>query len=105
MQFKNVSIVKQANIYLDGLVTSRTLLFPDGSKKSLGIMMPGEFKFKTSEKETKEIISGVFDVLLEGETEWKRYTAGTELVIPGNCTAEYKVHTVTDYCLSFETGE
>ena len=42
-QFDNVSIIKKANVYLEGKVTSRTVVFADGSKKTLGIMLPGEF--------------------------------------------------------------
>ena len=35
--FKNVELIKKANIYFDGNVTSRTFIDIDGSKKSLGI--------------------------------------------------------------------
>ena len=100
MQFENVTVVKEANIYLDGKVTSRTLLLEDGTKITLGIMQPGEFTFKVKKKELKEIITGNFEVKFEGETEWKRYTAGDILVVPPNTTANYRVHTVTDYCFS-----
>jgi len=41
-EFKNVTVVQKANVYFDGKVTSRTVIFPDGSKKTLGIMLPGE---------------------------------------------------------------
>jgi hypothetical protein len=40
MEFKNVTVIKKANVYFDGKVTSRTVIFPDGSKKTLGIMFP-----------------------------------------------------------------
>lgn len=42
-QFDNVSIVREANIYFDGKVTSRVVLFQDGTRKTLGIMLPGEY--------------------------------------------------------------
>ena len=42
-QFQNVTIVKKANIYFDGKVTSRTVLFEDGTRKTLGIMLPGQY--------------------------------------------------------------
>ncbi len=44
-EFKNVTITKKANIYFDGKVTSRTIIFPDGSKKTLGIMAPDPTNF------------------------------------------------------------
>lgn len=100
MHFENVTVVKAANIYLDGKVTSRSLLLNDGTRITLGIMQPGEFTFKVKEKERKEIISGNFEVRLEGESEWKRYKSGDILVVPPNSTANYRVHTVTDYCFS-----
>ena len=57
-EFKNVTVVKKANVYFDGKVTSRTLLFPDGSKKTLGMMLPGEYEFGTASKELMEILVG-----------------------------------------------
>lgn len=47
-QFENVTVIKKANVYFDGKVTSRTVLFPDGSRKTLGFMLPGEYEFNTA---------------------------------------------------------
>ena len=63
-EFQNVTVVKCANVYFDGKVVSRTLVFPDGAKKTLGIMQPGEFEFSTGDQEIMEIISGDLDVAL-----------------------------------------
>ena len=57
-EFANVTVSKKANIYFDGKVTSRTLIFADGSKKTLGIMLPGEYTFNTEAKELMEILGG-----------------------------------------------
>ena len=65
-EFKNVTVVREANVYFDGKVTSRSVLFPDGSKKTLGVMLPGEFEFGTADKELMEIFSGELEVLLPG---------------------------------------
>lgn len=40
-EFRNVTVVKNANVYFGGKVTSRTVLFEDGSRKTLGVMLPG----------------------------------------------------------------
>ena len=56
--FHDVTVVKKANVYFNGGVTSRTILFRDGTKKTLGIMQPGEYEFSTGEKEIMEIFSG-----------------------------------------------
>jgi len=61
-EFKNVTIVKEANIYFDGKVTSRTVLFTDGSKKTLGVMLPGDYEFGTDKKEIMEIMGGTLEI-------------------------------------------
>ena len=63
-EFTGVTVVKKANVFFGGGVTSRTLLFSDGSKKTLGIMQPGEYEFTTKDAEIMEIIAGELDVLL-----------------------------------------
>lgn len=100
-EFKNVTIVKKANVYFDGKVTSRTVLFEDGTKKTLGIMMPGEYEFGTADKELMEILGGDMDVLLPGEAEWKKFTGGTEYYVSANSKFKLKVNEVSDYCCSY----
>ncbi|SFK39711.1 hypothetical protein SAMN04488082_12285 [Desulfomicrobium apsheronum] len=100
-KFANVTVLKKANIYSDGKVTSRTLVFPDGSKKTLGIMLPGEYEFGTAEKELMEIQSGDLDVLLPGASDWQTFSAGTAFEVPANAKFSLKVRVVTDYCCSY----
>jgi uncharacterized protein YaiE (UPF0345 family) len=100
-EFTNVSVVKAANIYFDGKVTSRVVIFPDGSKKTLGIMMPGDYEFGTDQNELMEIQSGELEVLLPGETEWKKISGGEDFSVPANTKFSLKVATVTDYCCSY----
>lgn len=100
-EFKNVTIVKKANVYFDGKVTSRTVLFADGTKKTLGIMMPGEYEFGTGDKELMEILGGDMDVLLPGENEWKKFIGGTQYYVAANSKFKLKVNTVSDYCCSY----
>ena len=63
-EFSDVTIVKTANVYFDGSVTSRTIKFADGSTKTLGLMQPGSYEFSTAKKEHMEILLGEVDVLL-----------------------------------------
>ena len=65
-KFDNVTVAKAANVYFDGRVTSRTVLFADGSRKTLGIMLPGEYEFGTAQREIMEILAGELQVLLPG---------------------------------------
>jgi len=99
--FKNVTIVKKVNVYFDGKVTSRTVIFSDGSKKTLGVMLPGEYEFNTSDKEIMEILSGDLDVLLPGESGWKTIKGGESFEVPANAKFSLKVRVLTDYCCSF----
>ena len=55
--YENVTVDKLANIYFDGNVISRNITFQDGSKKTLGVMLPGEYEFSTQSKELMEIMS------------------------------------------------
>jgi len=103
-EFNNVTIVREANIYFDGKVTSRTVVFADGSKKTLGIMLPGEYTFNTGAKELMEILSGTLDVLLPGEQEWRTVQGGEAFEVAANASFSLKVNDLTDYCCSFLMG-
>lgn len=100
-EFKDVTIVKKANVYFDGKVTSRSVIFPDGSKKTLGIMLPGEYEFNTGAKEIMEIISGDLEVLLPEEDGWKTIKGGEAFEVPAQSKFSLKIKTLTDYCCSF----
>ncbi|MBU0720044.1 pyrimidine/purine nucleoside phosphorylase [bacterium] len=98
--FKNVNVVKQANIYYEGKVTSRTVAFEDGSIKSLGIMLPGEYTFGTNDAEIMEILSGDLDIKLPNE-EWKTLNTPETFNVPANSSFDLKIKSVTDYCCSY----
>ncbi|MFA5353207.1 MAG: pyrimidine/purine nucleoside phosphorylase [Thermodesulfovibrionales bacterium] len=100
-EFKGVTVVRKANVYFDGKVTSRTIVFDDGSKKTLGIMLPGEYEFNTADKEIMEIQSGELELLLAGAETWKEIKGGEAFDVPANSSFKMKVKTVTDYCCSF----
>lgn len=100
-ELKNVTVVKNANIYFDGRVTSRTVLLSDGSKKTLGVMLPGEYEFNTADRESMETLSGDLDVLLPGEGGWKTIKGGQSFEVPANSKFSLKVKLLTDYCCSF----
>ena len=103
-EFKNVTVVKEANVYFDGKVTSRSVLFSDGSKKTLGLMLPGEYEFSTSDKELMEILSGELDVLLPGDSKWKAISGGQSFEVAANSKFKLKVTRLSDYCCSFIKG-
>jgi uncharacterized protein YaiE (UPF0345 family) len=100
LKFNDVSIKKEANIYYDGKVTSRTIEFSNGEIKSLGIMLPGEYTFGTSEAEIMEIMSGELEIKLPNE-EFKVINPPETFNVPANSSFELKIKTVTDYCCSY----
>jgi len=100
-EFKDVTVIKEANIYFDGKVTSRTVLFSDGSRKTLGILLPGEYDFGTDEKEIMEILSGSLEFSLSEGEGWKTVHAGESFEVPAQSKFKVKVTELTDYCCSY----
>ncbi|HSH13235.1 MAG TPA: pyrimidine/purine nucleoside phosphorylase [Desulfurivibrionaceae bacterium] len=100
-EFTNVTVVKKANIYFAGKVTSRTVIFPDGTKKTLGIMLPGEYTFNTGAKELMEIQAGLLELQLPGETAWRTIKGGEAFEVPANSSFTMQVKEVSDYICSF----
>jgi hypothetical protein len=100
-KFESVTVVKAANIYFDGKVTSRTVEFADGSTKTLGVMLPGEYKFNTGKPELMEIQAGALTYCLAGETTWHEVKGGQAFNVPGNSYFNLKVTEVADYICSF----
>ncbi len=97
---KNVEIKKEANIYYDGKVTSRTIILENGDVQSLGIMLPGEYTFGTNEAEIMEILSGELDIKLPNE-QWKTLNTPETFNVPANSSFDLKIKSVTDYCCSY----
>ena len=101
MEFHNVSVDKNSNTYFDGRVTSRNIKFPDGSLKTLGVMLEGEYEFNTSKKEIMEITTGEMHVLLPNSSDWKIYIENMSFEVPANSSFKVKVKQITNYCCSY----
>lgn len=101
-QFDNVSVVCKANIYFDGKVVSHSIVFTDGTKKTLGLIYPGSYTFNTGAPEIMAIVAGTCRAKLAGESDWKTYAAGTEFKVPGESSFEIAVDEgITEYVCSF----
>ncbi|MGI9290886.1 MAG: pyrimidine/purine nucleoside phosphorylase [Gammaproteobacteria bacterium] len=100
-EFNDVTVIKAANIYFDGKVTSRTVKFADGSHKTLGVMLPGDYSFNTEAGEIMEVLAGSMDIKLAGEENWNTYSAGTQFEVAENSSFDLKVTEVADYCCSY----
>lgn len=100
-EFKDVTVVKKANVYFNGKVTSRTVIFGNDTKKTLGIMQPGEYEFNTGKAEIMEIMTGDLDVLLPGQPKWKKIKSCESFDVSANSKFKMKVKSLSDYCCSF----
>ena len=100
-EFANVTVVKKANIYFEGKVASHSVLFADGSKKTLGVMQPGEYEFSTGVAEVMEILAGELEWQMKGESFWKKVVGGESFDVPADSVFLMKVPVVADYCCSF----
>lgn len=90
-QFDAVSVITKANVYFDGKCVSHSIVLADGTKKSVGVIMPATLTFNTGVPEIMETVSGACRVLLKGETEWKTYGEGQRFNVPGNSSFEIEV--------------
>lgn len=100
-QFDQVSVVKKANIYFDGKCVSHTVLFADGTKKTIGVIFPSQLIFNTGLPEIMEINAGMCKVKLAGESDWKTYQAGEQFSVPGNSSFDIETVDTLDYVCHF----
>jgi len=101
-EFSNVTVTAKANVYFDGKVVSHSVLFADGSKKTVGLIYPGEYHFSTGAPERMEIIAGSCKVRLDGQTGTHEYVAGASFDVPGKSGFNISVlGGITEYVCSF----
>ena len=101
-QFENVTVTCKANVYFDGRVVSHAIRLPDGSRKTLGLIYPGEYRFSTDAPERMEIIAGACRVKLADAGSWQDYRAGRSFDVPGKSSFEIAVDSgIAEYICSF----
>lgn len=100
-ELNNISMIKEANVYFDGKVTSRAITLSDGTKQTLGVMLPGEYTFDTQAAEVMEMMSGELEIRLPGEENFKTLNTPETFSVPANSSFDLKIKTVTDYCCSY----
>jgi len=101
--FKNVSVVAKANVYFDGKVISHTVMFPDGTKKTIGLIYPGTYTFNTGAPEEMKIIAGTCQARQLGASIWTTYPAGTQFDVPQNSKFDITVESdIAEYICSYK---
>jgi uncharacterized protein YaiE (UPF0345 family) len=101
-EFPGVTAVTKANVYFDAKVVSHSLLFPDGSKKTLGLIYPGKFHFGTDKAERMEIVAGGCVVKIDGQSQTHQYSGGQVFEVPAKSGFDIEVKDgVCEYICSF----
>lgn len=90
-QIPNVTVTTAANIYFDGKCVSHGITFADGTKKSVGVILPATLTFNTGAPEIMECVAGSCDYKLAGSDAWVTSSAGSQFSVPGNAKFEIRV--------------
>ena len=101
-QFDQVTVLKKSNIYFDGKCISHTVQFDDGSRKTLGVILPSILTFKTEVPERMEIVAGECRVTLPGQAEPELFRAGQFFFVPGKAEFTIEALAPVDYVCHFE---
>jgi len=101
-QFENVTVVKKANVYFGGQCISHTVILADGSKKSVGVILPSQLTFNTAAAEVMELISGRCRVRLKGEPSWKDFAAGQSFAVPAQSSFDIETLDALHYVCHFD---
>jgi len=90
-EFRGVTALTKANVYFEGKVVSHSLLFPDGSKKTLGLIYPGAYHFGTDKAERMELTSGQCTIKLDGTSASVACSAGQAFDVPAKSGFDIEV--------------
>lgn len=100
-QISNISVTTQANVYFDGKCISHGITTLDGSKKSVGVILPSTLSFNTGVAETMECVAGSCEYKLAGADAWVKSSAGEKFNVPGNSTFDIRVTESYHYICHF----
>jgi len=99
--FDGVAVTTKANVYFDGKCVSHAITLADGTKKSVGVILPASLTFKTGAPEIMECVAGSCEYKLAGSNEWKQSAAGEKFSVPGNSSFEIRVADAYHYICHF----
>ena len=101
-KFDGAAVTTKANVYFDGKCVSHGIVLADGTKKSVGVILPASLTFNTGAPEIMEGVAGSCRVRLKGESSFKTFAAGSSFDVPGNSSFEIAVDSgVAQYVCSF----
>ena len=100
-QISGVAVNTQASVYFDGKCVSHGITFPDGTKKSVGVVLPATLTFITGAPEIMECVAGGCEYKLAGTDAWLKSGPGEQFSIPGNSSFEIRVTEAYHYICHF----
>ena len=100
-QFENVTVETKGNVYFDGKCVSHSVLFADGTRKTIGVILPSTLTFNVGTPELMEITSGTCRVKIGDEPEFKTYDAGDQFAVAANGRFVIEANEVVNYVCSF----
>ena len=98
----NITVTTQANVYFDGKCISHSISYPDGTKKSVGVILPSTLTFNTGAAEVMECVAGSCEYKLAGSDAWVKSSAGEKFSVPGHSKFDIKVSEPYHYICHFE---
>ena len=103
-QFNQVTVIKKANIYFDGKCISHTIQFDDGSKKTVGVILPTEkpLMCETHVPERMGIIAGGSRVKIAEQAESELCRAGQSFYVSGSIRFSVETVEPSDYVCHLE---
>ncbi len=96
-----VSVSTQASVYFDGKCVSHGITYPDGTKKSVGVVLPATLTFGTGAPEIMECVAGSCEYKLAGSQDWVTSSPGDKFSVPGNSKFDIRVTEAYHYICHF----
>jgi uncharacterized protein YaiE (UPF0345 family) len=101
LHIPNITVTTQANVYFDGKCVSHSIAYPDGTKKSVGVILPSSLTFNTGAPETMECVAGSCEYKLAGTDAWIKSSAGEKFNVPGDSKFDIRVTESYHYICHF----
>ena len=99
--FDRVAVATKANVYFDGKCVSHSITLADGTRKSVGVILPASLTFNTGAPEIMECVAGSCEYKLAGSSEWKKSSAGEKFSVPANSSFEIRATEAYHYICHF----
>jgi uncharacterized protein YaiE (UPF0345 family) len=95
------NVATQANVYFEGRCISHSLTLADGTRKSVGVVLPASLTFSTAAPEIMECVAGRCEYRLAGSPQWQESAPGHRFAVPANSSFEIRVADSYHYICHF----